>query len=65
VRRRGVEVEVVLFDVLAVVPFTACEAKESLLENGVVAVPESQSEADGLMTVADTADTILAPAIGF
>jgi hypothetical protein len=48
-----------------VVPFTACETKESFFENGVVAVPESQSEADGLMTVADAADTILPPAIGF
>jgi len=64
-RRRGVKVEVILLDVFTVIPFVAGQAKEPLLENGVAAVPESDSEADGLMAVADAANTVFAPAIRF
>jgi hypothetical protein len=62
---RGVQIEVILFDVLAVVPFATCEAKESLLENGVAAIPKRYSKADGLMAIADATDSVLPPAIGF
>jgi len=44
VRRRAVEVEVVLLDVLAVVALVAGDAEQALLEDGVAAVPEGQRE---------------------
>ncbi len=61
---RGVEVEVVLLHVLAVVPLGAGEAEETLLENGVVAVPQGQGEAQVLAPVADAGQPVLVPAVG-
>src|SRR5512147_2391509 len=63
-RRRRVEVEVVLLHVLAVVALVAGEAEEALLEDRVAAVPHRQREADELVAVADAGDAVLAPAIG-
>src|SRR5215467_13718196 len=42
----AVEVEVVLLDVLAVVSLTVGEAEETLLENGIFFIPQSQGEAE-------------------
>ena len=64
VGRRAVEVEVVLLYVLAVVPFTVREPEDALLENGVLAVPEGQGEAEPLPVVGDAGEAVLAPAIG-
>ena len=63
-RRRAVEVEVVLLDVLAVIAFVAGEAEEALLEDRVAAVPEREGEADVLVAVADAGDAVLVPAVG-
>ena len=63
-RGRVVEVEVALLDVLAVVALVAGEAEESLLEDGVAAVPQRQGEADALMAVADAGEAVFVPAIG-
>ncbi len=46
VRRRGVEVEVVLLDVLAVIALAAGEPEEPLLEDRIAPVPEGQREAE-------------------
>src|SRR6185369_9815570 len=64
VRRRAVEVEVVLLDVLAMVPLTVGEAEQSLLQDRVAAVPESQREAQELLVVGNAAQPIFAPAVG-
>lgn len=40
VRGGAVEVEVLLFDILAVIPFIAIQAEQAFLENRVLAVPE-------------------------
>ena len=64
VRRRVVEVEVVLLDVLAVVALAGRQAEEPLLEDRVAAVPEGGGEDEELVAIADAGDAVLAPAIG-
>ena len=63
VRRRAVEVEPVLLDVLAVVALAVGEAEHPLLEDRVGAVPERQRQAQPLALVADPGDPVLAPAV--
>src|SRR5262245_55408838 len=62
-RRRAVEVEVVLLDVLAVVALAVRESEETLLENRVLAVPQGQSKAEPLLVVGEPRQAVLAPAI--
>ena len=64
VRGRGVEVEVVLLHVLAVVALRGHEAEEALLEDGVALVPQREAEAEDLVAVADGGQAVLAPAVG-
>ena len=45
VRRRAVEVEVVLLDVLAVIPLAVGQAEQPLLEDRILPVPQRQGEA--------------------
>ena len=63
VRRRRIEVEVVLLDVLAVVAFAVRQAEQALLDDGVLAVPECQRETEHAARVADAAEAVLAPAV--
>jgi len=64
VGRRRVDVEVVLIDVLAVVPLAVGEAERALLEDGVPLVPEGEGEAETLLVVGDPAEAVLAPLVG-
>ena len=64
VRGRRIEVEIVLLDVLAVVPLAVGEPEESLLQDGVALIPEGEGEAEALLVVRDPPETVLAPAIG-
>src|SRR5207302_1983837 len=52
------------FHVFAVVAFVAVQAKQPFLKNGIAPVPECRRKTDALMIVRDSADAILAPAIG-
>ncbi len=61
--RRAVQIEVALLDVLAVVPLAVGEAEETLLEDGILTVPERESQAEQLLVVRETGDAVLAPAI--
>ena len=63
VRRCGVQIEVVLLHILAVVAFVAGQPEQALLENCVAAIPQRQRKADALVAVGDTADAVFAPAI--
>jgi len=47
---RAVEVEVVLFHILAVVPFAVGQSEEPLFEDGVLPVPQGQAEAEGCLS---------------
>src|SRR5262249_29118637 len=63
-RRRGVEVEVTLLDVLAVVALRPGQPEEAFLEDAVAAVPQRQGEAQPALAVADAEQAVLAPAVG-
>src|SRR5262249_5402451 len=63
VRRRRVEVEVTLLDVLAVVSLGPREAKEPLLQHAIAPIPEREREAESLVVVGDSEEAVLAPAI--
>ena len=60
---RGVEIEVVLLDVFAVVALRAGQPEETLFEDGVAPVPEGQRETEPLVVVRDTSQPVLAPAV--
>ena len=64
IRASGVEVEVVLLDVLAVVAFTVGQAKQPFLEDRVLAIPQGNGEALALLVIAETGNTIFTPVIG-
>ena len=60
----GVQVEVVLLHVLAVVALRGDDAEEALLEDGVALVPEGERKGQQLVAVADPGQAVLAPAVG-
>src|SRR6266852_2383883 len=62
-RRSVVEVEVVLFDVYAVIALISCESEEAFLQDRIAPVPHCQRKADVLVAVADAAYSIFIPAI--
>ena len=64
VGRRGVEVEVLLLHVLAVVPLLVGQAEQSFLEHRVLAVPQGERQARALVAVGKPGQAVLAPAVG-
>src|SRR5579862_1904757 len=62
--RRGVEVEVVLLDVFAVVALVAGKTEGALLENRILAIPHRKRETQALFVITDTSHAIFAPAVG-
>src|SRR5581483_5085384 len=63
-RGRGIEKEIFLLHILAVVAFAAGETEEALLEDRVAAVPEREREAEPAFAIGYAEDAVLAPAIG-
>ena len=63
-RWRAVEVEVIFFDVFAVVALAVGEPEEPFFENRVFPVPEGECKTEPLLFVADAPQTLLTPAIG-
>ena len=63
-RRRRIEVEVILLHVFAVIALIARQAEQALLQDRIAPVPKRQREAHALVPVADPADAVLAPAVG-
>ena len=64
VRRRAVDVKVVLLDVLAMIALAVGEAEQALFEDRIPLVPESHREAQSLFVVRDAGQTVLAPPVG-
>src|SRR4029077_5136366 len=62
-RRRAVDVEVVLLDILAVVRLVVGESEQALLEDRVALVPQRHGKAQPLLVIADSSKPILAPAV--
>ena len=63
-RRRTIQIEVVLLDILAVVALDVGQAKEPLLEDRVLAIPQRERPAEALLLVGDAGDAVLAPLVG-
>src|SRR5262249_30530124 len=63
VRRGAVEIEIVFLDVLPVIALYVGQPEEALLQNGIVAVPQSERKAKELAVVADAGESIFAPVI--
>src|SRR5262249_36818324 len=59
--RGGIEIEVALLDVLAVIAFGSGKAEQALLEDRISAVPQREREANVLMPVANSRQTVLIP----
>src|SRR4051812_727891 len=53
-----------LLDVLAVVALAVGQAEQVLLQDGVLAVPEGDGEAEPALAVGDPQQAVLAPAVG-
>ena len=64
VRRRAVEIKIAFLNVLAVVAFAVGQAKQTLFQDGVPAVPESESKAELLLVIGDSSEAIFTPAVG-
>ena len=63
-RRRRVQVVVALLDVFAVVAFAVGQAKQPLLQDRVLPVPQRQGKTEDLLIVADAEQAVLTPAVG-
>ena len=59
-----VDVEVILLDILAVIPLAVGEAEEAFLEDGIALVPQRKGKTQALLVVGDPTQTVLAPAVG-
>src|SRR5208283_2637215 len=64
VRGCGIEVEVVLLYIFAVISLLACQPEHAFFQDGVAAVPECQSETDHLVAVAQATNPVFSPPIG-
>src|SRR5215469_1469241 len=62
--RGVVNIEVVLFHVLAVVALAVGKSKEPLFEYRVIAIPQGKAKAEGLLIVANAGQPVLPPVIG-
>ncbi len=62
--RRAVEVEVVLLDILAMVPFAVGEPEQALFQDRVALVPQRQRKAELLRVIAESPQSVFAPPIG-
>jgi hypothetical protein len=62
-RGRAVEVEVVLFDIFAVVGLAIHKAERAFSDDGVFAIPQSHAKTRQLLLIADAGKTILTPVI--
>jgi len=63
VRRRAVDVEVIILDVLPVIRLAIGQPEQTLLENGITFVPQGDGETEALFVVRDAAQAVLAPPV--
>src|SRR6516225_4833292 len=62
--RRAVEIEIIFFDILAVIALGIGQSEEALLQDRVLSVPQGNSKAQPVVVVAETGEAVLAPVIG-
>src|SRR6516164_10204871 len=63
-RRKVIDVEVILLDVLTVVAFGVRQAEQALFQDGVPFVPQREGQAQPLLVVADPGQAVLTPPVG-
>src|SRR4030095_4318999 len=63
VRRRAVEVKIILLDVLAMVCLAVGEAEQALFQNRIALFPQRQRKAQPLFVVADSSQPVLTPPV--
>src|ERR1043166_1012729 len=63
VRRRRVDVEVVLLEILAVIGLGADEPEHALLQNRITTVPQGEREHEHLIAITPPGDAVLPPAV--
>src|SRR5947207_1189639 len=63
-RRGRIKVVIDLLHIFAVVALAVGQAEQALLENGIAAIPQSDSKAQLLLVIAETGNAVLAPAVG-
>ena len=61
--RRGIQVEVVLLEVLAVIALAVGQPERALFEDGVLPIPECEGKAEPLPVVGDAGQAVLAPVV--
>src|SRR5277367_2310184 len=61
---RRIEVVVILFYILAVIPFPIAQTEKALFEDRIFLIPHGERKTDVLMAIAETGNSIFAPAIG-
>src|SRR5712692_11952362 len=64
VGRSGIEIEVVLFHILAVIALISGQAEEAFFQDRITPVPERKAEAHHLVAIADSANAVFAPTVG-
>ena len=64
VGRRIVEVEVIFFDILAMVAFAVCQAKEALFEDRIEPFHRARAKQSLLFVVRNSGQSVFAPTIG-
>src|SRR5262245_36718494 len=63
VRRRIVQVEVILFDVFTVVAFAIGQSEHALFDDRIFSVPQRDSKAEQLLIVRDAGEPVLSQAV--
>ena len=63
-RGGGIQIEVMLLDVLAVIALRIGQSEQALLQNRIAPVPQCQRQAHALFGIRESRDAVLAPAIG-
>ena len=63
VRRRIVEIEVILFDVFTVIALRRNQPERSFLKNGIALVPKTKSKHEQLVAVANSCEAVFSPSI--
>jgi hypothetical protein len=64
VRGCAIEVEVVLLDILTVVPLAVGEPEQGLFQDRILLVPQRQRKAELLLIITDAPEPVLTPAVG-
>ena len=62
-RRRAIKIEVIFLNIFSVVGFTVRQTEHSFLENGILAIPKRDTEAELLFVVADSGEAVFTPVI--